>query len=558
MEDSAIMLDKKSYDLLSYLLTLTEPETVTTISKVLNQSRRRVYYHLEKINDALPKEVDKIIPNPRIGIILNDEQHQACQVMMGELDGYSYVMSVEERLELSLIYIAVSKERVTIDKLMKLTDVSRNTILNDLNDIRQKLSTEEYDIRLRVSKARGYYLACHPLSKIQFLYRLLYRVYTKDNETFIAIIRKRIINLPEVSPYFSDEINDYLYTELSTIEERLGKRLNPKDLNFMVNVLPYLLLSYHIIDFTAEEKEKARRDFSLTWERLEYQIAINIAKQLQENFQLSLDSIEVGLIAMLLLSFRKTLDLHLESTDYDDMREILQLFLNTLQTKYQLSFQHPNDLLNQLLTHCKALLYRKTYGVLSENPLTEDVKMKYSQLFNMTKSCIYILEEAWLIQLTDDDIAYFVIHLGGEMANPDITDIQKNHVVLVCDEGVGIQKLLVSQCKKYLEDCEIDAIFTLEQFYSVSDIITSNMIISTSDNVETRLPLLVVHPILTDEDIIRILHFLRTKGGQKESHYDQQLDKLLKSYVSDDNERYGLKTQIEKIMRQEFIDTDVS
>lgn len=121
--------------------------------------------------------------------------------------------------------------------------------------------------------------------------------------------------------------------------------------------------------------------------------------------------------------------------------------MNTLQTKYHLSFRHPNDLLNQLLTHCKALLYRKTYGILSENPLTEDIKIKYGQLFNMTKSCIYILEEAWLIQMTDDDIAYFVIHLGGEIENHDVSDSQKNHVVLVCDEGVGIQKLLVSQCK---------------------------------------------------------------------------------------------------------------
>lgn len=55
-------------------------------------------------------------------------------------------------------------------------------------------------------------------------------------------------------------------------------------------------------------------------------MAINIAKNLREKFNLSLDSIEIGLIAMLLLSFRKTLDLHLESTDYDDMRETLQLF----------------------------------------------------------------------------------------------------------------------------------------------------------------------------------------------------------------------------------------
>lgn len=59
------MLDKKSYDLLSCLLTLPEPETVTTISKVLNQSRRRIYYHLDKINDALPEEIEKIIPYPR-------------------------------------------------------------------------------------------------------------------------------------------------------------------------------------------------------------------------------------------------------------------------------------------------------------------------------------------------------------------------------------------------------------------------------------------------------------------------------------------------------------
>mgnify|MGYP005979672535 CR=1 FL=1 len=48
------------------------------------------------------------------------------------------------------------------------------------------------------------------------------------------------------------------------------------------------------------------------------------------------------------------------------------------------------------------------------------------------------------------------------------------------------------------------------------------------------------------------------KGRQKESHYDRQLDKLLKIYVPDDNERYGLKNQIEKIIRQEFIDISLN
>ena len=146
-----ILLDKKSYRLLSYLVELQEPETVMAISKKLNQSRRKIYYHLENINEALPADVEKIISYPRVGILLSAQQKAVCQELLDELDDYSYVMSIEERLQLSLTYIAISKERVTIEKLMNLHDVSRNTILNDLNDIRSKLAAEEYDIHLRVS-----------------------------------------------------------------------------------------------------------------------------------------------------------------------------------------------------------------------------------------------------------------------------------------------------------------------------------------------------------------------------------------------------------------------
>ncbi|MFV1219044.1 hypothetical protein, partial [Klebsiella pneumoniae] len=63
-----IILDKKSYDLLFYLLKLEEPETVMAIANALNQSRRKVYYHLEKINDALPSDVPQIVSYPRVGI----------------------------------------------------------------------------------------------------------------------------------------------------------------------------------------------------------------------------------------------------------------------------------------------------------------------------------------------------------------------------------------------------------------------------------------------------------------------------------------------------------
>lgn len=58
-----IILDKKSYELVAHLLTLDEPETIMAISKKLNQSRRKIYYHLDKINEALPDNIDKIDRN---------------------------------------------------------------------------------------------------------------------------------------------------------------------------------------------------------------------------------------------------------------------------------------------------------------------------------------------------------------------------------------------------------------------------------------------------------------------------------------------------------------
>lgn len=43
-----ILLDKTSCELLRYLIGLQEAATIMTISRELGQSRRKVYYHLEK------------------------------------------------------------------------------------------------------------------------------------------------------------------------------------------------------------------------------------------------------------------------------------------------------------------------------------------------------------------------------------------------------------------------------------------------------------------------------------------------------------------------------
>ncbi|HHK5602491.1 transcription antiterminator [Streptococcus mutans] len=548
-----IILDRNSYDLLSYLIKLEEPETVMSISKVLNQSRRKVYYHLDKINEALPPEIPKIISYPRIGILLSSQQKAACRTLLADLDDYSYVMSIQERMLLSITYIAIAKDRVTIEKLMQINAVSRNTILNDLNELRQRLSFEPYSIKLQATKSKGYYLDCHPLSKIQYLNKLLHTIYTDSNPNFIAMMRDKLRDFADLSSYFSDDISSFIRGELQVSQALLGKKINSQDIRFMVATLPYQLLSYQNLGLSEREQRDLLSEFSPIKERKEYEIARHLNENLKREFHIELDEIETSLIAVLLLSYRKDRDMHLESHDYDDMRRVLSYFIDAFELDYHVCFKHKQLLLNQLLTHCKALLFRKAYGIVSNNPLTDQIKDKYADLFAMTKVCLSILENAWSIKMNDDDIAYITIHIGGELVYSETKPTPPAVLTLVCDEGIGVQKLFMQQCKQYLPHSKIEAVLTSEQFYSVADIMAVDLVISTNDSLDTQLPTLFVHSILRDDDAIKLIRFAKQRGQTGQDDFDKKLETYIRHYVKNDSDCYVLKTKIEGLINEELL-----
>ncbi|ACG61552.1 transcriptional antiterminator with PTS regulation domain protein [Streptococcus equi subsp. zooepidemicus Sz105] len=549
---NVIILDKKSYDLLSYLIRLKEAETVMAISAALGQSRRKIYYHLDKINEALPSHVAQIVSYPRVGILLNSEQKAACQQLLNEVTDYHYVMKGDERRSLSAIYIAVATERVTLDKLMMINDVSRNTILNDLAELREELSSYNNKIQLHATKAKGYYFDCHPMALIQYLYKVLAGVYQGGNSSFIELFDHKLSETQGLSAYFSKEVLDYFHEYLFLSQASLGKTINIQDSQFMLQILPFILLSYRNMQLHSETKTALKSDFNLIWKRKEYQIAKALASELYHNFKLHLDDIEVGMVAMLMLSFRKDQDHHVESQDYEQMRATIGDFIDQLELRYQLHFTHKKDLLRQLTRHCKALVYRKAYGIFSINPLTDHIKEKYEELFAMAQSCAVILEQAWQIRLTDDDVAYLTIHLGGELRHSH-ADQEKTKLVIVSDDGIGIQKLLLKQCQRYLPNCQIEAVFTTEQYQSVFDLMSVDIVVSTTDALEALVPILIVNPILSDDDIIRLIRFSKQGRLSDSSRFSLELEKAIETIVKDDADRYALKTKIEKLIHHELL-----
>lgn len=525
-----------------------------TISKDLGQSRRKVYYHIDKINDALGNPEYHLVSLPRIGVYLTEEQRLACQQLLSEVDSYDYVMSGEERMQMMLFWIGIAKERITIEKLMELTEVSRNTVLNDLNTIRYQLSLEQYQVTLQVSKSQGYYLSAHPLNKIQHLQSLLYHIFMEGNEAFVTILEEKIKGRLQGEMLLSSQMHQFLKEQVPLVEQDLGKKINHHEVTFMLRVLPYLLLSCDNVTRYQEKHQDIEQEFSLIRRRIEYRVSKKLSKRLFESFEISLSELEVSLLAILLLSYRKDRDIHAESKDFHQLRTSLEEFIWYFESQTKMEIENKEDLLRNLLIHCKALLFRKTYGIFSKNPLTKQIRSKYSDLFIITKKCAEILEEAWFVHLTDDEIAYLTIHVGGFLKYTPSSQNTTKKIYLVCDEGVGVSKLLLKQCRFYLPNEQIGAVFTTEQFKSVEDIALVDLVITTNDELESRFPVLKVNPILEAEDILRIVDYLKYKVFRKDGRsFSENLSTIISTYIPDKHAAMKLQEEIQALINQELV-----
>ncbi len=550
-------MDKADITLLTYLVNLKKPETVSWISSQLHMSRSKIYYHLAKINAELKPELE-IVSQPRLGISLTKDQLSACQQLLEKEGQVDYVMLSQERLQLTAMYIAVATERVTIEKLMQLNQVSRNTILSDLAQIREQLSREPYDIRLVATKTQGYYLQCHPVTKMQYVYAHLVSIYREASHPFLELLETALrqrLDPEKTNPLFSPEVSHELSNFVQSLQAAKGKKVNPKDLVILFQFLPYLLYSFRNMALDFVEDVTAFADVSALENRLEYQVAQALQEHLQETYAFSMQAGEVLLVTILLLAYRKDTDYHSQSQDYDDIRESVQLFVQQFENLSKQRLQDRKTLEDNLIIHCKALVFRKKFGIISPNPLTQDIKDRYGDIFRLTHDSAEALEVGLGIQCSDDDIANLAIHMGGAFRREKIDQVKIPHAIVVSDDSRAVREFLYQQCQHHLVGTQIDALFTTEQLNSVRDLLDCDFIISSQPIEVETIPVVLVHPVLSEKDMMAMMHqsqLSQARQSPSSQTLDQDLEQILRQYLHLPSQTEALKKDLIAFFQTEF------
>ncbi len=496
---SLLYMNARAKQLISILLSRNEFITLKELAGLMDVSRRTMYYDIKNIGIWLSQYGIKPLEMLRgKGVFIPyNEREKIRTCLESDRDEQVYIFSPKERYKGIICYVIYADEPIYVDQLIECFKVSRNTLFADLKSVAEELG--KYGLALEYQPKTGYQIAGNPVTV-----RALFMLYFSELLTLFQM---------GVLPFFSyDKIQDY-YNALKNIEERL-------DLNYVEGVIFSLaalvpLLYRHrkpviISGLKAEEMMKTK-EFKLVGEYFPHML-------MEERLYLTLHLLGSRVNA-LPAQF-------VENPSKSYIHDLCNDMIGDFEKTACVVFDDRSKLEKALFVHLSTSLYRYEYGIQIGNPLGEDVIKEYPELFAITKKVAKKLEIHIGKPILDSEIAYLALHFGSFLKISN-RDAKRLRILIVCVNGISTGNMIKREVQKLLPFAEIVDVRANAGLQNIQDICD---VIISSVPVNTLVPNIMVHPILSEQDRKNILNH-RLVAPRHMEIQKNQIFQVVKKYV---------------------------
>lgn len=500
---SLLYMTARSKRLLNVLLAQSDYISLNNLAKALDVSRRTVYYDISKVNIWLEQAgIPELEITREKGLFIPYGERERIQAYLEADDAKQiYIFSPEERYKGIICYMIYSSEPVYLEQLTECFEVSRNTVFGDLKIVTEQL--EQYELKLDYQARQGYRIIGDPV-RIRTLFMLYFSEMSAlfQNGTF---------------RFFQQEgIKEY-YERLKTIEGQLGLSYVDGVLFALAALVPMLYRHRHPIIFPglkASEMQKTR----------EYTLVSRFFPDMfaEEQLYLALHLLGSRVNTVPTQFFANPSKVYI----HDLAKELITEFEKTACV----IFEEKEELERALFVHLGTSLYRYQYGIQIGNLLRDDVIKEYPNLFAITQTVAKKLEANIGIPIPDSEIAYLALHFGSSLRIAD-RDNKKLRILIVCVNGISTGNMIRREVQKLLPFAEIVDVRAAVGLLNVQEV--CDLIISTV-KINSIVPNIVVHPVLTEFDRKSILNHQLIAPRQIEIRRDQ-IFQVVKNYVNPDN-----------------------
>ncbi len=501
--------------ILQDLLKQNLPTTVDLLAKELDCSVRTLREDIKAVDDWLREnKFPSLQRKAGMGILLVADENVRAEINkeIRKINISYYEFNRSERVTFILLHLLTKQGPQTVKKFSDLFYVSRGTIFEDLKLVEDYL--KNYQLVLMRQKKVGLWVDGDEIH-----FRRSLTTLCKDlNPVLIQMVAEG----QSEGPLFNRNI------EFSSSLQHVVDDLQVKDIQAIIDPILQLLdiplsddgrmaLYLHIGMVlnrleTKNSIELFEKELEQIFTQREYQIALLVTKQLEEHFHINIPDHEIAYITLYLIGNQNAPVLPDQPFMFEDTelyQQILKMTLvmeRVLHTKYN----KKDQLIKGLLLHMRPAIYRARYGLHVENPLVQELKQQFKEVYEAVQTAVSTIEEAYKISFSEEEIAYITMHYGSALSNSEINDQQKLKILIICSSGIGTANLLKMQINKLFSNIEIVQTISYQMFNERNDW-EANLIVSTIKVKSASIPVLTVSPLLPKEDIKKLSFYAQPK-----------------------------------------------
>ena len=517
------MLTVREFEIIHKILNEKESIRIKDLSEEFNVSIRTIKYNLNNVRSWFEDNHIELFSQPNRGIWIecDEEKRNRTKNLLIDLKRNQLFPNQNFRINKFLIRLMIQDEYVTASEIADYLKVSRNTIINDIGDMEKAL--QPWLIELEKKNRFGYRLKGKEIHV-----RLLSENLIRKNLTNEDLYRMNN-RLKEDNDSDDKLMLDAPYVDIYKLIEKHAKQILEDQWN---NLHPSLdvvgILIRMCVMITRLNSGSTIGEYKivgeLDLEGADFSFPLALMQSVCSDLQFPLLKDELSYI-------EGTYNLENNKIDFPRVTEQI---IKYVSKKENIDYVKDKKLYIDLLNHLTLRFQKGDAYLIEKNPFTSRIKKNHFSLFTSISEASQQYFPNSIIIVQDSFISYIALHFLN--AYEGLMKKRKTvRVLYVCATGRGAAKVIQKEIEKKINNLEFVGHCSLMEVESRCNEKKPDIIVSVFP-IQSKIPVIVVEPIPTDNNIQSICEWVRELSQIKLNSIEGSLMLRKKNVEEQDHE----------------------
>lgn len=408
-----------------------------------------------------------------------------------------YHLTLDERRTILALLLITSHDYVTTYYLSEYILVSRNTLVSDIEALKKWF--DKNDLFLLSHIGKGYKVAGDEIKIRSAMTKLIifnglfdygydYALGWENN-----IFQNLLLDI-------IDPDNRYQTVSQILMEVEKEEHLQLSDFSYQ-EMICYLIIMIERIKFT--HYIEASKSLEEILESSKASFAKTIIMKIEKEYGIVAKEGELGYLISVLRrkSYIKNNGRKIDSIE---IQILINEFIFNLAKEMNIKYYLNSDLFDLLENHLKLLIYRLTLNDSVVNVLFDEIYQSYPEMFEIVKRNIKKIEEYLEVAIQQNELSFIVMYAMAILENSNNTQSKGQiRLRIVCNSGGGTAQLIKVKLLSAFPQISVVSVDSSHMLQKIRPE-DQDLIVSTVSLKFDQSPVVLVNPILTEQDIVRI------------------------------------------------------